>query len=66
MGWIRIKGGGYNIRDTNKYDSTCQLEIDVKHTKDIEQIENKGEYNLIAPLRLFSFDIECSAQKGFP
>jgi len=26
----------------------------------------EGEYSLIAPMRILSFDIECSAEKGFP
>jgi len=32
----------------------------------VEPLKPEGEWGKIAPLRIFSFDIECSAYKKFP
>ena len=48
------------MREEKEFVSTCQYEVDIDASY-IFAVEGKGEYNLIAPLRLFSFDIECSA-----
>ena len=46
--------------------STCQFEFDVMEFTDVQAIPLKIE-SKIAPLRILSFDIECSAAKGkFP
>lgn len=44
-----------------------QIEIDVENFNDVICLPCEGDYSKIAPLRIFSFDIECSAEKGrFP
>ena len=58
MSWIKLKGGKYSERPT-KF-STCQLELEIDY-KDLEVMPLEGEFNQIAPLRIFSFDIECCA-----
>jgi len=46
--------------------STCQFEFDVMEFTDVQAIPLEIE-SKIAPLRILSFDIECSAAKGkFP
>lgn len=67
-GWVKLDSslptsgiGGLYSRSTTT--STCQLELDVH----FEQVANV-EIMKIAPLRIFSFDIECwnPEGKGFP
>jgi len=63
-GWIEIKPGNYSITKIPK--STCQLEIDVAFDCDIGHAA-EGEWSRMAPIRILSFDIECSGRKGtFP
>ena len=64
MGWLRLKAKGYK-ECVNRL-SSCQIELEVTDLDQLESIESKGEFNMIAPLRLFSFDIECASKKGFP
>lgn len=65
MAWIRVKAGKYRIK-TDKLCNT-QYELDVEDFNDVECLPCEGEYSKIAPLRILSFDIECSADKGrFP
>ena len=64
MGWMRIPAGQYTVREHLK-DSSCQVEIQCSESA-IMEVKNEGEYALIAPLRVMSFDIECAAQHGFP
>jgi DNA polymerase delta subunit 1 len=46
--------------------STCQIELDVWYDKLIAH-QPEGEWQNMAPLRILSFDIECSGRKGiFP
>ena len=46
--------------------STCQIEFDVVDFQNIEPVPLSIKSD-IAPLRILSFDIECSADKGkFP
>jgi len=60
--WIQIDGG-YEIRKGLSHTSTCQIELDVHYERvvNIEKIQ-------LAPMRIFSFDIECynPERKGFP
>jgi len=65
-GWVRLENGathGFAIRPAKQCTSTCQLEVDVHY----EAVHNV-EMIKLAPLRIFSFDIECYNQegKGFP
>ena len=64
MSWVKIEGKKYKLSE-NKI-SHCQIECwcDVK---DIEPLSTRGEYSIIAPLRILSIDIECAAEGGrFP
>lgn len=66
MQWIQIAGGKYILRQPSCKASTCQFEFDVVDFSDVEAIPLEIE-SKIAPLRILSFDIECSAAKGkFP
>lgn len=67
MSWIRVDAGKYRIRAPSMKQSNCQIEIDVEDFNDVACLPCEGEYSNIAPLRIMSFDIECSAEKGrFP
>lgn len=66
MSWLKIDASNYQIRHSNKK-TTCQIEIDVLDFNHVYQLPFEGEHSKIAPLRILSFDIECSAEKGkFP
>mmetsp|Transcript_37724 Transcript_37724/g.82885 ORF Transcript_37724/g.82885 Transcript_37724/m.82885 type:complete len:1030 (+) Transcript_37724:59-3148(+) len=60
-GWVSLEGG--DTRPANRRAGTSQMEIDV-HYESVRTVEMLK----IAPLRIFSFDIECYNQegKGFP
>ncbi|CDW75907.1 dna polymerase delta catalytic subunit [Stylonychia lemnae] len=68
MSWIKINKGAYSVRDKSKQKSVCQIELDVLSSQEMKCYKQcEGEYAQIAPLRILSFDIECSAEKGkFP
>ena len=67
MTWIRIEKGQWRIRDQRKKTTRCQIEFDVHNYTHIKSLPCEGKYSKIAPLRILSFDIECSAEKGrFP
>jgi DNA polymerase delta subunit 1 len=67
MSWIKIRPGSYKIRPHTDKLCNTQYEIDVEDFNAIECQECNGDYAKIAPLRILSFDIECSAEKGkFP
>ena len=61
MQWIQIPKGKYILRAKHTYQSTCQFEFDVLNFLDVEPIPLEVE-SKIAPLRILSFDIECSAK----
>jgi len=65
MSWLRIQPGDYKIRPVNERTSNCQIEIDTKFDK-IIALPSEGDYLKMAPLRILSFDIECTAEHGFP
>ena len=66
MQWIQIAAGKYKLRTEALKKSTCQFEFDVYNFQDIESVPLNID-SKIAPLRILSFDIECSAEKGrFP
>jgi len=63
-GWVRCEPpSGLDVRQKGHVSSTCQLEFDigVDHVVTVDMMK-------VAPLRIFSFDIECWNQegKGFP
>ncbi|KAI6797516.1 DNA polymerase delta catalytic [Hortaea werneckii] len=66
MSWVSINPGKYHIipqRDTHSY---CQIEA-YCHYRDIVAHPIDGDWAKMAPLRILSFDIECSGRKGvFP
>jgi DNA polymerase delta subunit 1 len=67
MSWIKIAAGKYRLRPQSEKLSNSQIEIDVEDFNNVEQLPCEGNYSKIAPLRILSFDIECSADKGrFP
>ena len=67
MSWIKIAAGNYRLRQYSEKQTTAQYELDVEDFNSIEQLPMSGDYSKIAPLRILSFDIECSADKGrFP
>eukprot|EP01071_Lankesteria_metandrocarpae_P010903 Lankesteria_metandrocarpae@DN5381_c0_g1_i2.p1 len=65
--WFTLPPRVFKIRPQHKYRSNCQLEVDI-HYSDLVPHEPDGEWLQIAPLRIFSFDIECVKLqgKGFP
>lgn len=67
MSWIRLNPGRYKLRSYNNKQTNAQIEIDVEDFNDMIGLPCEGDYSTIAPLRILSFDIECSAEKGrFP
>jgi len=66
MGWIRLDPRRVTVRARDKQTSQCQIELDIDECGVAACSESRPEYNEIAPLRLLSLDIECSAKKGFP
>ena len=67
MTWIKVKKGNWLIRQEWKKETHCQIEFDVFNYNYVESLPCEGKYSKIAPLRILSFDIECSAEKGrFP
>jgi len=67
MGWIKLDKNAFRIRSTDKHRSRCQIEIDVDYQNVHGMEAMDPEWGHIAPLRIFSFDIECLAKSGgFP
>ena len=67
MTWIRIEKGNWHIRHAHKKETHCQIEFDVYDYNNVKSLPCEGKYSKLAPLRILSFDIECSADKGrFP
>ena len=63
--WIECPAGEYQM--ARQKESTCQIEVDICFTKLVSHPSNEGVYASIAPVRIFSFDIECAGRKGvFP
>eukprot|EP00835_Amoeboradix_gromovi_P004552 NODE_361_length_10144_cov_0.288402.p2 type:complete len:868 gc:universal NODE_361_length_10144_cov_0.288402:9379-6776(-) len=66
MNWLEIPANKYTTRSGNSKVSNCDIEIDTG-IYDIISHDSNGEYSKLAPLKIFSFDIECSGRKGiFP
>lgn len=67
MTWVRIAKQKWEIRHSSKKETRAQIEFDVMNYNDVECLPCDGQYSKLAPLRILSFDIECSAKKGhFP
>jgi len=67
MTWIRISKGNWKTRNSSSSVSTSQIEFDVGNFNHVQCLPCEGKYSKIAPLRIMSFDIECSAGQGkFP
>ena len=67
MSWVRIGADQYSIRHPSEKKTHCQIEFDVMNYNNVEGLPCEGEYSKLAPLRILSFDIECSAEAGkFP
>ncbi|GIQ82596.1 hypothetical protein KIPB_003760 [Kipferlia bialata] len=70
----RIVGCGWASMDAKQYIPTppsrrttrCQLEYDVNVGAIHGHPGDSEEYSKLAPLRVFSFDIECVTSEGFP
>ncbi len=66
MGWLTAPRGKYELVGAAERESTCQIEIKVSY-KDLISHAAEGKWQKTAPLRVMSFDIECSGRKGiFP
>lgn len=67
MSWVRVDAGNWTIRHASRKSSKCQIEFDVDNYNHLRGLPCEGEYSKLAPLRILSFDIECSAEAGkFP
>ena len=67
MSWVRIGAGNWRIRHQSEKKSSCQIEFDVDNYNHLEGLPCEGEYSKLAPLRIMSFDIECTSEAGkFP
>eukprot|EP00834_Sanchytrium_tribonematis_P001028 NODE_22_length_42145_cov_1.310612.p2 type:complete len:869 gc:universal NODE_22_length_42145_cov_1.310612:3439-833(-) len=65
MNWLELPEGKYKLRSENGV-SNCDIEVDIS-INDLVSHPTNGEYSKMAPLKIFSFDIECSNRKGiFP
>lgn len=66
MSWITLPKGKYTMVEDSMKSSTCQIECSIDY-KDLISHPLEGEWLKIAPLRILSFDIECTGRKGiFP
>ena len=66
MSWVECTADKFKVRTPSQQVSSCQIEVDI-HYSDLIAHAPEGEWSKIAPLRILSFDIECSGRKGiFP
>ena len=66
MNFVELPAGKYTERAAHEKISTCQYELDISFTHFISH-PPEGPNSHIPPLRILSFDIECSGRKGiFP
>ena len=63
-GWCNIDAGKYRIVPEHQKSSNCSLEI-ITRCDSVTGIDIK-EKDIVAPLRILSFDIECMCTEGFP
>ncbi|KAJ7223715.1 hypothetical protein C8J57DRAFT_1253427 [Mycena rebaudengoi] len=62
MNWIEIPAGKYSIVPSHQRKSVCQLEVVIRYDEFIS-CAPEGEWSMVAPLRILSFDIECAGHK---
>ena len=66
MSWITLPANKYEVVEDVDKQSTCQMEVRIDYRELIAH-KVEGEWIKSAPLRIMSFDIECSGRKGiFP
>lgn len=66
MSWLTLPKTKYTLIEKGLKVSTCQIECTINY-KDLVSHAAEGEWLKIAPLRILSFDIECTGRKGiFP
>ncbi|KAH9995602.1 delta DNA polymerase [Russula vinacea] len=66
MNWLEVPAGKYKLLKGKDKKSQCQIELSVRFDQFISH-PPEGEWAMIAPLRILSFDIECAGRKGiFP
>ncbi|KAJ3452810.1 intein-containing DNA polymerase delta catalytic subunit precursor [Anaeramoeba flamelloides] len=64
--WLEARPHTYRLRSENYKISRCQIEFDIGWDELVSH-PISGEWQKVAPLRILSFDIECSGRKGhFP
>ncbi|KAK2170976.1 hypothetical protein NP493_1118g00000 [Ridgeia piscesae] len=74
--WLELPSGKYQLRRQGNTQhgpsyslplkTRCQIEADISW-EDLVSHSPEGEWSKIAPMRILSFDIECSGRKGiFP
>ena len=71
-GWLEFLPGDYALRSDTAHcqqngvqsQSRCQYEIDVMWQNVISHPVDTDETSKIAPIRILSFDIECTNRKG--
>ncbi|CAR25762.1 ZYRO0A07524p [Zygosaccharomyces rouxii] len=66
MSWITLPKGEYQLVPEHERVSTCQLEVTINYRKLVSH-PAENEWSQASPLRILSFDIECSGRPGiFP
>ena len=61
--WVELPPNKYKVRDDKTKESRCQLEVDISWN-DLIPHPAEGEWQKVAPIRILSYDIECSGRKG--
>lgn len=59
MCWIELPCNSFNLRTSHNKVSRAQLEVDISY-REIIVHKPEGVWSKIAPLRILSFDLECS------
>ena len=66
MSWVEAPATRYKLIPERDRQSNCQIEAEASYV-DLITHKPEGDWAKIAPLRIFSFDIECAGRKGiFP
>ncbi|VDK50728.1 unnamed protein product [Anisakis simplex] len=67
-GWVVLPKHKYDIVSQQRMQSRCQFECTIRYDDLIVHApESSAEWSKIAPLRILSFDIECTNRRGiFP
>lgn len=63
--WVQVEQKNV-VRVRNKPTSYCDLELDAHYLK-VHSLGHEGDFEMVAPIRMLSFDIECLGQnQHFP